>query len=243
MLNRVYSIFDKRIRPLRNHVYLAFPGHGLAYARVTEAAFELLCPVLHRLAGTETLLAAAGTDTNQAAGTERLLFHGDVELLTARELKRRHPEMKVVAWVQDPLHRIAYCYDRIILNSEELPAYYAERNFSTGMTPTAFVAQISGISDLEADNLFRSQFASLSYKGLPTADIVLPLESFEQSLSTFLSESGLGDVPLPAVTYRPSKFISRETLQAFGNDDLARKLKRRYRADYELFYAQETATA
>jgi hypothetical protein len=243
MLNRVYSIFDKRIRPLRNHVYLAFPKHGMAYARVTEPAFQLLCPLLHRLAGTEPLLTRTGASASQAAGTERLLFHGDVELLTARELKRRHPDMKVVAWVQDPVHRVAYCYDRIILNSEVLPAYYAERHFSASMTPSEFVTQISGISDLEADNLFRSQSASLSYKGLLTADVVLPLESFEQSLSTFFSASALGGGPLPVVSYRPSNFVSRKTLQAFSDDALANKLKRRYRADYELFYAQEAMTA
>ncbi|MEM5584814.1 MULTISPECIES: hypothetical protein [unclassified Roseibium] len=243
MLNRVYSIFDKRIRPLRNHVYLAFPKHGLAYARVAEPAFQLLRPLLHRLAGTEALLSRAGVGTCPTKGTERLLFHGDVELLTARELKRRYPEMKVVAWVQDPAHRIAYCFEKIILNSDPIPAYYAERYFTNAMSADAFVSQIASISDLEADNLFRSQCASLTYKGVLTADVVWHVENFEQSLADFYCEHALGGSPLPAASYQPSHFASRRTLQAFGDEGLLRKLKRRYRADYEMFYSREAVSA
>ncbi|WP_269582209.1 sulfotransferase family 2 domain-containing protein [Roseibium sp. Sym1] len=243
MLNRVYSIFDKRIRPLRNHVFLAFPKHGIAYARIAEPAFQLLRPVLHRLAGTEDLLPDNGHVACQSPGTERLLFHGDVELLTARELKRRYPEMKVVAWVQDPAHRLAYCYDRIILNSEELPAYYEERHFTKDMSPREFVAQVAGISDLEADNLFRSQTASLSYKGMMTADVVLRLENFEQSLARFFAESALNIRPLPAVSYRLSNFVTQTTLRAFSDAALVQKLKRRYRADYAVLYSREALTA
>jgi len=243
MLNRVYSIFDRRIRPLRNHVYLAFPKHNIAYARIAEPAFQVLRPVLHRLAGTESLLPKKGTTADQMAGTERLLFHGDVELLTARELKKRHPDMKVVAWVQDPLHRLAYCYDKIIVKSEELPAYYDERHFSKSMSPREFVGQVAAISDLEADNLFRSQSASLTYKGLLTANLVLKVEDFEQSLAKFLSESGIGIRSLPASRYRLTSFVTQSTLRAFNDAVLVQKLRQRYRADYEMFYSQEALTA
>lgn len=243
MLNRVYSIFDKRIRPLRNHVYLAFPKHNIAYARVAEPAFQMLRPVLHRLAGTEALLPARQRATREVAGTERLLFHGDVELLTARELKRRHPDMKVVAWVQDPAHRLAYCFERVIQTDEPLPAYYAERHFTKDMTPEAFVGQIAAISDLEADNLFRSQSASLTYKGLLTADLVFKLEEFEQSVATFFRESALGGPTLSPAPYLPSNFVSGRTLKAFADNGLIRKLRRRYRSDYTLFYSREPAIA
>lgn len=242
MLNRVYSIFDKRIRPLRNHVFLTFPKHNIAYARIAEPAFQLLRPVLHRLAGTESLLSEKEC-TSPSPGTERLLFHGDVELLTARELKRRYPDMKVFAWVQDPLHRLAYCYDRIILNSEALPAYYEERYFSKDMSPEEFITHVSGISDLEADNLFRSQSASLTYKGMLTADVVLRLETFEQSLTRFFAESALSLRPLPAVSYRLSSFVSSTTLRAFNDTALVQKMKRRYRSDYAMFYSHEAMTA
>lgn len=243
MLNRVYSIFDKRIRPLRNHVYLAFPKHKIAYARIAEPAFQVLRPVLHRLAGTESLLPNIDPATDQLAGTDRILFHGDVELLTARELKKRYPDMKVVAWVQDPLHRLAYCYDKIIVRSEELPAYYDERHFSKGMSPREFVGQVSAISDLEADNLFRSQSASLTYKGILTANLVLQVENFEQSLAKFLAESGINLRPLPAAPYRLTSFVTQSTLRAFNDAVLVQKLRQRYRADYEMFYSQEALPA
>ena len=106
MLNWMYSIFDRRLRPLRNHVFLAFPIHNIAYARIAEPTFRLLRPVLHRLAGIDGK-ASESTQNTQTEEAERLLFHGEVELLTARELKRRYPDMKVAAWVQDPSHRLA----------------------------------------------------------------------------------------------------------------------------------------
>lgn len=243
MLNRVYSILDKRIRPLRNHVYLAFPKHNIAYVRIAEPAFQMLRPVLHRLAGTEPLLPACEDDSQLLDGTERLLFHGDVELLTARELKRRYPHMKVVAWVQDPLHRLAYCYDKVILKSETLPAYYAERHFSKSMTVREFVGQVATISDLEADNLFRSQSAFLSYKGTLTADLVLRIEDFETALAQFLDHGALGPLPVPAAPYRPTDFVCAETLQALEDPTLATHLRLRYRGDYDAFYSREAVFA
>ena len=243
MLNRVYSIFDKRIRPLRNHVYLAFPKHNIAYARIAEPAFHMLRPVLHRLAGTEDLVPVNEPEAQHPSGSERLLFHGDVELLTARELKRRHPDMKVLAWVQDPVHRLAYCYEKVILNSESIPAYYQERHFSNAMTPEDFVNQVAGISDLEADNMFRSQAAFLTYKGMLTADVVLPLEDFEQSLIRFFDESKLKRRAISIAPYRLSSFVTQSTLRAFNDTALVQKLKRRYRSDYALFYSQDALTA
>lgn len=243
MLNRVYSIFDKRIRPLRNHVFLAFPKHNIAYARIAEPAFQLLRPVLHRLAGTEGLLPANSPDADAPSGSERLLFHGDVELLTARELKRRHPDMKILAWVQDPLHRLAYCYEKIILNSDPMPSYYRERYFAPSMTPDEFVNQVSGISDLEADNLFRSQTAFLTYKGTLAADVVLPLEDFERSLTRFFAESRLKSRALAVAPYRLSSFVSQSTLRAFSEAALMQKLKRRYRSDYLLLSSQDALIA
>lgn len=242
MLNRVYSILDKRIRPLRNHVFLAFPKHNVAYARIAEPAFQMLRPVLHRLAGTEDLLPADDPEALQHPGSERLLFHGDVELLTARELKRRHPTMKVLAWVQDPLHRLAYCYEKIILKSDPVPAYYRERYFDNAMTPAQFVGQISTISDLEADNLFRSQTASLTYKGMLTADVVLPLEDFERSLRRFFDESRLRHGGLSVAPYHLSNFVTQSTFRAFNEASLVQKLKRRYRSDYALLNSQDALT-
>ncbi|MCV0425877.1 MAG: hypothetical protein K5905_10415 [Roseibium sp.] len=96
MLNRVYSIFDKRRRPLRNHVYLAFPAHNIAYARATEPAFQVLAPILNYLASNTSPETGNGKKTSEPWKHERLLFHGNVELLTARELKRRYPDMKIV---------------------------------------------------------------------------------------------------------------------------------------------------
>ncbi|WP_146048604.1 sulfotransferase family 2 domain-containing protein [Roseibium marinum] len=243
MLDRVYTIFDKRRRPLRNHVYLAFPEHDIAFARIAEAAFHTLAPVLHHLAGTEF----CGTFTDRSAKateiSDRSLFHGNVELLTARELKRRHPDMKIVAWVQDPLHRLAYCYEKIIMNELPLPSYYQESYFDKSMSPEDFVSHVASISDLEADNLFRSQTAALTYKGALTADIILLLEHFEQSLDTFLAAGSLKFRPSPSFTYRALDYVSPGTLRSFEDEGLFHKLRRRYKADYELFYAQAAVLA
>ena len=243
MLNRVYAMFDKRRRPLRNHVYLAFPDHDIAYARATEPAFHVLAPILNCLAGNFSVPALKRGSGLQASNLERQLFHGNVELLTARELKRRYPDMKIVAWVQDPLHRLAYCYEKIILTEEPLPSYYSERYFDKAMSPAEFVAHISGISDLDADNLFRSQKATLTYKGTMTADIVLQLEQFESSLEVFLSESALQQRPKTAAGYQVSDYVSLDTLSSFADEALGKKLQRRYKADYNLFYSQSALPA
>ncbi|PVB63663.1 sulfotransferase family 2 domain-containing protein [Labrenzia sp. 011] len=243
MLNRVYTIFDKRRRPLRNHVYLAFPEHDIAFARIAEPAFHALAPVLHRLAGNDFNFPSTARSAEANEISDRSLFHGNVELLTARELKRRHPDMKIVAWVQDPLHRLAYCYEKIILTDLPLPSYYQESYFDKSMSPPDFVAHVASISDLEADNLFRSQTAALTYKGALTADLILLLEHFEQSLDTFLSASSLDYQPTPSLTYRALDHVSAATLRSFEDEDLCQKLRRRYKADYELFYAQAAVSA
>lgn len=243
MLDRVYTIFDKRRRPLRNHVYLAFPDHDIAFARIAEPAFHALAPVLHHLAGTGFCGTFADRSANAMEISDRSLFHGNVELLTARELKRRHPDMKIVAWVQDPMHRLAYCYDKIIVNDLPLPSYYQESYFDKSMSPQDFVSHVASISDLEADNLFRSQTAALTYKGVLTADLILLLEHFEHSLERFLTAASLKFRPSPSFTYRALDYVSPDTLRSFEDEDLCYKLRRRYKADYELFNAQAAVPA
>ncbi|MBO6894981.1 MAG: hypothetical protein JJ866_23800 [Roseibium sp.] len=243
MFSRVYTIFDRRRRPLRNHVYLAFPDHNIAYARITEPAFRALCPVLHALAGLSEVTPDDALENNGADYSERLLFHGNVELLTARELKRRYPDMTIVAWVQDPLERLAYCYEKVILADTPLPSYYSERHFHKDMSPQEFVSHVELISDLEADNLFRSQTAALTYKGSLTADIVLLLEQYEESLDMFLSEISLKAKPRSTARYRISDYVSHSTLRSFKDDWLSRKLRNRYKSDYDLFYSKELAQA
>ena len=237
MLSRVYSVFDKKRRPLRNHVYLAFPEHNFAYARATEPAFRLLAPFLNYLAGNVVSEVITENDLSLSSQLERQLFHGNVELLTARELKRRYPDMKIFAWVQDPIERLAYCYEKVILADEPLPSYYSERFFDKGMSVKEFVEHVSTISDLEADNLFRSQTATLSYKGMLTADIVLPLEHFEQSFGLFMSEFSLKHRPRWTTKYRVSDYISSSTLRAFSDAALSLKLQRRYRSDYASLFS------
>ncbi|MES0882174.1 sulfotransferase family 2 domain-containing protein [Roseibium sp. SCP14] len=236
-------MFDKRRRPLRNHVYLAFPDHDIAYARATEPAFQVLAPVLNCLAGNYNVTTPGSDVSLERCKLERLVFHGNVELLTARELKRRYPEMKIVAWVQDPLHRLAYCYEKIILTEEALPSYYNERYFDKTMSPVDFVTHVSGISDLDADNLFRSQKATLTYKGALTADIVLKLEQFEDSLERFLSVSLLEQRPTSSTSYRISDYVSADTLSSFADEALGKMLHRRYKQDYNLFYSQPALSA
>lgn len=243
MFSRVYTLFDRRRRPLRNHVYLAFPDHDVAYARITEPAFHALCPVLHLLAGHAEIKSKDRRHYETIENSERFLFHGNVELLTARELKRRYPTMKIVAWVQDPLERLAYCYEKVILNSSPLPTYYSERHFHKDMSPHEFVSHVELISDLEADNLFRSQAAALTYKGALTADIILQLEHYEQSLDKFLSQSALKSRPTAGPRYRISDYVSQSTLRSFKDDWLSSKLRQRYKSDYDLFYSQETLQA
>jgi hypothetical protein len=243
MFSRVYTIFDRRRRPLRNHVYLAFPDHDVAYARLTEPAFHALCPVLHLLAGHAEISPKDQRHYKTSENSERFLFHGNVELLTARELKRRYPKMKIVAWVQDPLERLAYCYEKVILADTPLPSYYSERHFHKDMSPNEFVSHVELISDLEADNLFRSQASTLTYKGAVTADIVLRLEHYEQSLDRFLSQSSLKAKPKSGLRYRISDYVSPSTLRSFKDDWLSNKLRRRYKSDYDLLYSQEIAQA
>ncbi|GAA0770707.1 hypothetical protein E1180_11695 [Roseibium denhamense] len=236
MLTRVYSLIDRRHRPLRNHVYLVFPDFNIAYARVNETAFKLLEPVLLKLAGIHDISPCPGHFDREELVSETKLFHGNVELLTARELKRRYPDIKTVAWVQNPLHRLAYCYEKIIKGAGGLPYYYGERRFSPDMTPEDFVSQVAAISDLEADNLFRSQWTALTHKGQFIPDLVLQVEQYDCALSDFLTATQLDCPPDMPERFSPSDFVSSETLNAFSSDPVSARIAKRYRNDYQAFY-------
>lgn len=238
MLNRVYSIFDRKMRPLRNHVFLAFPKHGIAFARVSEPAFHTLRPILHELAGTDKIVPIATSHDNLDPRTESMLFHGDVELLTAREVLRRYPDIKVIAWVQDPVQRIAFCYDKIIRSENALPAYFAERNFYKGMSADEFIDLISSISDRDADNLFRSQSSYLKYNRRIISDFVFCLEDLYKDIRAFEASCGLEFENKNALAFDEGYFTTSATRTMFEDASLRKQLKIRYRADYELGHSR-----
>ncbi|NBN62236.1 hypothetical protein [Pannonibacter tanglangensis] len=218
MLQSVYSVYDRLRRPLRNHHYLVLPGGRLAYARIPGLAQSLARPILAAL----------------DAGAQDDGWFENVELLTARELGRRYPEIAIFALAQPPAERIAAAYETVIASGRPLPTFYLRHGFSAGMTPEAFVARISQIGDLRADNLFRSQCHMLETAGLKPP-LVLGTDRLErrwEELAGLVRAATGRTLPPPPPCPAPSDLALQ-----LGQGATGERIRRRYARDLRLYFA------
>lgn len=237
MLQAMYNVIDRRRRPLRHHHYMVFSEAQMAYARVPGAPMAAVRPYLRYLCDRNEL-GSATPESSDIPSPDTGLWESDPDLLTARELKMRHPDFSVFAVVQSPHGRIAWCYDNLILGSTALPAFFEENGFSKDMTRTDFIDRAVQIDDLRADNLLRSQESILCHKGKLVPDLVLDLDNLAadwgklQSLVKRQSGRDLGTGP------DATPPITTNTHRAVTDRHAADLLQRRYRRDYALFFGK-----
>lgn len=234
MLKAFYDVFDRRRRPLRNHHFIVFQKARLAYARIPGSPFQTAFPLLKTL-GEYNSADKASPDAPPARPD---LWNGNIELLTARELKRRHPDFKVFALVQPPHARIAASYDFLIQGEDPLPAFFEEQRYRKGMSIDAFLDRTADIPDLKADNLIRSQASILCHKDTLVPDLVVDMNRLADDWGKLVSlvdaQCGLGRSELPG-----SPTVGQtDTLDAVQASPLFQRLLGRYSKDYRLFFPE-----
>ncbi len=232
MLQAMYDVFDRQRRPLRNRHYMVFRNARVGYARIPGAPMASVFPVLKMLSG-----QAADPDAAQAYTTDYTgLWDGDIELLTASELKRRHPDFPVFTIVQYPHSRLAACYEHLILGEADLPAYFEENRFRKEMPVNEFLERVLETTDLVADNLLRSQASMLHHKGTLVPDLILDFNKLPSDWSKLRSllkrQSNVDIGEGPAAIEMPT----HETAEAIRDSLYFSQVLRHYRRDYKLFF-------
>ncbi len=239
MLHALYTAYDRRRRPLREHHYMVFPDAGLAYARVPGDPVRAMSPLISRLAE-----CTVGTSTSNLKQVTRDVWNGDTELLTARELKRRHPDFFVFAVVQSPIERVASTYRSVIEEKGDLPTYFRLNQFTKDMSIGEFVSQLSAHGDMGADNLLRSQSAILSYRSALVPDLIIDLESLLRNPDGLLKPLAhhsrhrldLGDMTFPA------QDANGEHLTILRRQPHRDQIRQRYQNDYRLFFKENESS-
>ncbi|QGZ33396.1 sulfotransferase family 2 domain-containing protein [Stappia indica] len=254
MLKAILHAYLRRRRPLRDHNFLVLPHLGLAYGRCPNAASEDIRQALLRLtAGSggepfdtddfcedeaaDEMGADAGEDACASYATGTLASWADgLNLLSGRQLVRRHPRALVFSVVRDPLTRLAACFHR--MRTEAAPPPGADRAFRPGNDFPGFVARVCAMPDWKSPNAYRSQTAILTHKARLLPSRVLRHETGEadwQALRAELSHAcGVDIGPLPGIRDPHGETIA--ALVAEIEPALRLSVRRRYAADYRNFY-------
>lgn len=251
MLKAILHAYIRRRRPLRDHSFLVLPHLGLAYGRCPNSASEDIRQALLRLtAGNggdpfdtddfeddETLDVTEAGDDACAYATGTLASWADgLNLLSGRQLTRRHPGALVFSVVRDPLTRLAACFHR--MRTEAAPPPGADRAFRPDDDFAGFVARVCALPDWKSPNAYRSQTAILTHKArlLPTR--LLRHETGEadwQGLRADLAHAcGIDIGPLPGIAEPHGEAIA--ALVGEIEPVLRLAVRRRYAADYRNFY-------
>ncbi|MBC2859623.1 sulfotransferase family 2 domain-containing protein [Stappia sp. 28M-7] len=265
MLKAIFHAYLRRRRPLRDHNFLVLPHLGLAYGRCPNSASEdIRHALLHLTSNTEQDPfeddgfddgfddefeddgcedgchdAQAGDASAYATGTLASWADG-LNLLSGRQLVRRHPGALVFSVVRDPLTRLAACFHR--MRTETAPPPGADRAFRPGDDFAGFVARVCAMPDWKSPNAYRSQTAILTHKARLLPSRVLRHETGEadwQDLRSELSQAcGVDIGPLPGIRDPHAGAIA--ALVAEIEPALRLSVRRRYAADYRNFYEGTT---
>lgn len=227
MFQAAYAAYDRVRRPLRNHHYMAFPAAGIAFARIPGMPYEAARPLL---------AAISGDIVPSECETDHQGWLASTELLTARELTRRYPDIFIFAFVQNPAERIASSYQNLMASKRDLPTFYRDHQFVSGMSLEDFTSRLLAIGDFRADNLFRGQAAMLTYKGRLMPDMSIRLDRLKAewpTLAEAIKQRAKVDIGQhPPVSYR----VPEMTAQINRDSSLISQLKRRYKKDYRAFF-------
>lgn len=236
MLRNLYHSLDRRRRPLRERHYLVFRSYGLIYARIPGDPYTTMMPLIAHLAGVDASNTAAAARSGQNG-----IWGGDVELMTAREVKKRHPDYSVFAVVQRPEERLARAYESLICDhTADLPTYFCDRQFNKSMTMEEFVAKISLLSDMSADNMFRSQSSMLSYRGQLVPDLIYSTDQLRHETDELfleLEKRSAKTLDLSGVHLHVG--YADDTRASFDHSpDTIQKIRLRYESDYRQFFSK-----
>ncbi|MBD8878784.1 sulfotransferase family 2 domain-containing protein [Roseibium polysiphoniae] len=237
MLNTLYSVYDRQRRPLRDHHFMVFPDVGLAYARIPGDPYRAVTGILNRLVAGST---PEGTSDDSAQGIDSWV--GDIEIVTARQLKRRFPDFCTFAVVQSPAERILSAYQCLIEGDTSLPTYFDLNRFDKSMSLLDFVSHVAAIGDMGTDNLLRSQSAILSHRSKLVPDIVVDLASLAHTPGALLDQLSdratspidLTNVEIDVPDHDPENW---EIMQGLA---VRAALKQRYKKDYRMFFEEQT---
>ena len=266
MLKAILHAYLRRRRPLRDHNFLVLPHLGLAYGRCPNSASEDIRHALLHLtssAGQDPFEddgfddgfddefedeaddaeleheAADDPCTSYATGTLTSWADG-LNLLSGRQLARRHPGALVFSVVRDPLTRLASCFHR--MRTETAPPPGADRAFRSGEDFPGFVARVCAMPDWKSPNAYRSQTAILTHKARLLPSRVLRHETGEADWQAFRAElaqaCGVDIGPLPGIRDPHGETIAALVSQI--EPALRLSVRRRYAADYRNFYEGTT---
>ncbi len=256
MLKTVYNAYDRTRRPLREHHYIAFPALGIAYGRIPFAEPVSIHKTLAKLGAeiqrnADPLLSQSQNKTPPpgcGVSGETQGWGDGAELLTARQLQRRYPDIFVFAVVRNPIDRLMACYFANIKTRPSVSASYQRRGFHPQMTFEEFVFRASSISDLRAENHFRSQTSILTHKKALVPTLILRFEQISsewEKLRAAIQRASKHDIGPYSEAVKPedavSQALSAPTSSARAVDRrVITMIQRRYRDDLQHFYAPET---
>ena len=146
------------------------------------------------------------------------------------------------AVVREPVERIVSCYKNKILRNGRLSPAFQRRGFSDSMSLEAFVRRACVLSDVSTDIHLASQASILGQGGRSSLDLVLSLDELNHRFPELVAEvwkrSGvhLGTLGLSNST---AKVKDRLVL----TPELRCLIRRRYEADYRLFFPNDLAGA
>lgn len=166
----------------------------------------------------------------------RALAGRRIEMVTARELRRRWPDAFVFAFVRNPFDRLLSCYNSKILARYGLGNGMLRSGMNARMSFAEFVERVATIPDRRAQIHFRSQADILTWQGRLVPQFVGRFEHLAEDwerLTCILRERhGVHLAPWPA-----QQAVSRRPPAASPwTPALAARVRERFRADFELFY-------
>lgn len=240
MLRRLYGLYDRSRRPLRNRSYFVLPHLGMAYARIPGVCGCARDPILRRLARLEY--------DHDGTAPERYMDtpcpYAALACVEARDLKRTYSNLMVLAILKDPIQRILTCYYEHFCGDGTPSPRLNHYGLGPDTPLERFVRRIRQVPDFRADNYFRSQIDILSYKGEFLPDFVLATNQLEAGLQ------GLRAILLHRAGVEIGHFSSGELQDYFSlhfqrTDNVAEvefHLANRYKSDLEMFTRHATGS-
>lgn len=223
---------------LRRH-YVVIPSLGLAYGRVPKSANSTIKRLLARAAGLEEAFGGTGysKDRNWRDKAPEAYF------LSAKAMRRAHPDVLVFTFVREPLARLASCYRSKIVRAPAVPKGLKREGLTKDTTFAEFARHVAGRSDRRSNIHYRAQSAILTDRGALVPEFVGRFETleadWERLRETLRARNGVELPSLPPRGGGPARPPVAQAGDFFDGDEaLMDRLRRRYADDYRLFYPE-----